>query len=367
MEDQYRIDGHKLNFHPHRVVNFLDNKNTWETAKKIYPIYVEVSPVGACNHRCTFCAVDYIGYKPVRLNENIICERITEMATLGVKSIMFAGEGEPLLHKKINEIVSHTKNAGIDVAFTTNATLMNERFVNQSLQHCSWIKTSINAGSPSSYANIHQCKESDFDLVVRNLTRAVKEKRNRDLDVVLGAQAVLLPENAAEMRDLTLLCRDVIGLDYLVIKPYSQHLSSNTKIYQHINYSDFDTVAEQVAGMSTDKFSVIYREKTAQKHDNAGSDRYCKCNATPFFWAYIMANGSVYGCSAYLLDDRFNYGNLSMQSFKEIWEGERREQNYQFVTKELDIKECRINCRMDEVNRYLDDLVEAKTTHVNFI
>ncbi len=339
----------------------------WERFRSVYPLYVEIAPVGACNHRCTFCAVDYIGYKPVRLSLEVVRRALADMGRLGVKSVMFAGEGEPMLHKDIHEMVAAAAAAGIDTSMTTNATVVSDAFVEKALPLMSWIKVSLNAGTAETYAQIHRTKARDFDEVVANLKRLVAVRRSGKTRCTLGAQILLLPENAHEVVTLTRLCRDEIGLDYLVVKPYSQHASSVTQTYRDLDYSGYLSLQGSLAGESNEHFQVVFRSNTMKKHTEAEQGRYPRCLSTPAFWAYVMATGAVYGCSAYLLDPRFEYGNLNEQGFQDIWEGEKRRVNFDFVRHHLDIRECRVNCRMDEINRYLDRLVRGTVPHVNFI
>ena len=118
--DAFRIDSHKLMLHPRRVGDWLEGRN-------IYPIYMELSPAGACNHRCRFCGLDFIGYRPDFMDADMLGVRLLEMGRLGVKSIMYAGEGEPFMHKRMTDIIRQTKAAGIDCAITTNARTTEDR------------------------------------------------------------------------------------------------------------------------------------------------------------------------------------------------------------------------------------------------
>jgi len=367
MTDKYGIESHKLMYHPRRVADLIAAKNSWDKTKEIYPIYMELSPIGACNHRCSFCAVDYIGYNPVRLDIEMMRDRLPEMGELGVKSIMYAGEGEPLLHKQIATMAEVTKQSGIDVSFTTNATILPKDFLERALPSTSWIKASINAGSAKTYSEIHKTKESDFYKSIHHLKQMVAYREENKLKVTLGAQSLLLPENFGEMHELIKLCRDEIGLDYLVIKPYSQHMFSDTQIYNGIDYGEFINLRDELTDLSAENFKVVFRNESMTKYTEGNSQRYKKCYAVPNLWAYIMADGRVFTCSSFLLDNRFDIGNINENSFKEIWEGKTREENFNFVSNELDISECRVNCRMDKVNRYLESIMVEDIEHVNFI
>lgn len=356
MNDPFRIDSHKLLFHPQRVAD-------WLAGSEIYPIYAEISPSGACNHRCTFCALDYMEYRPRFLSTDLLCERLTELAHLGLKSVMLGGEGEPLLHRDCAEIVTHARSQGIDVAITTNGVLLDRSFAERTVRSLSWIKVSINAGTAETYARIHRAKEGDFETVITNLATAVEVAKSAGSPCTVGAQMILLPENAGEAADLAARCRDA-GLAYLVIKPYSQHLMSHTRTYREIDYGGYLSLAEQLEAYATDSFRVIFRRNTMGKL-NLGHRGYGRCQALPF-WTYIDSDGNVWGCSAWLGDERFLYGNIGEQGFADIWTGERRRKNLEWMACDLDPAECRQNCRMDEVNRYLWELAHPGA-HVNFI
>ena len=354
--DKYRIDSHKLIYHVPRVYDWLKGKN-------IYPVYMEVSPSGACNHRCLYCGLDFMGYKPSYLKMEILKERLTELGDLGIKSIMYAGEGEPFLHPEMVSIIEHTKESGIDVALTTNGVLLRKETIERVLINTEWIKVSINGGTRETYAKTHRSKPEDFDKVIENLSFAAKIRNDKGYKCAIGMQLVLLPENYLEVVSLAKLARD-IGMDYLVIKPYSQHPQSKTNQYSTIKYSDFEYLSEELDKVSSDDFNVIFRSNAMKKWDN-NHRNYEHCLALPF-WSYIDAGGNVWGCSIYLGDDRFKYGNIYERSFKDIWEGEERQNSLRWVEEKLDVSRCRVNCRMDEINRYLWDL-KSPPEHVNFI
>jgi cyclic pyranopterin phosphate synthase len=355
--DALRIDHHKLMFHPGRV-------GDWLQGEMVYPIYMEISPAGACNHRCIFCGLDFMGYQRRFLDADLLMTRLTEMGSLGLKSVMFAGEGEPFLHKRMVEIILHTRQkAGIDVALTTNGVLMRPEVAEQILGATAWIKISLDAGTPETYGAIHGTRPEDFDKVCANIEQAVAIRTRQGASCTLGAQILLLPDNRHEVVSLAERCREM-GLDYLVVKPYSQHPQSPRHGFESVSYRECEDLAEQLDPISDGSFKVIFRRNAMNKWDDQTRPYQC-CLALPF-WSYLDAGGNIWGCSVYLGDERFLYGNIEEHTFVEIWQGAKRRKSLCWTAEHLDVSSCRVGCRMDEVNRYLWELKHPHP-HVNFI
>jgi 2-iminoacetate synthase ThiH len=86
MAENIRMDSHKLIYHPETVGRWLNGEN-------IYPIEIEISLSGACNHRCVFCALEHLGYEPNFLDKDVILRNVEWMSRKGLKSVVCAGEG----------------------------------------------------------------------------------------------------------------------------------------------------------------------------------------------------------------------------------------------------------------------------------
>ncbi len=355
MSDKFRIDSHKLLYHPKRV-------SDWMAGKNIGPIFMELSPTSACNHRCVFCGYDFTGHIPKFIDTDIYVSRLKGMARKGVKSVLFSGEGESFMHKDFCEICNSTNEAGIDTAIATNGVLMTPEKLEKIIRGVSWIKVSCNGLNPGSYKDIQGTSADDFDKVISNLEAAVELRKQTGSKCTLGLQSLLLPENAGEMSRLAAICRD-IGLDYMVVKPYSQHPQGLAQDYKDLTYENFSGLEEELSAFNTDSFKVIYRANTMKRLlDNERG--YDQCLALPF-WSYMDVDMNIWGCAMFIGDERFLYGNLREEGFDQIWDGAKRERSMEWF-KTFDVSSCRTNCRMDKINTYLWELAHPNP-HVNFI
>ena len=346
------LDSHKLYYHYDRVCEFLKTGDC-------YPIYMEVSPVGSCNHRCVFCAYDYIGYPNRKLDKNVFFKFIDEVSKAGLKSMLFAGEGEPLLHPQIGEFINYTKSKNIDVGLFTNGELLDKKLNENILKDLTFIRFSVNGGDRETYKNIH--KKDVFDRVIENLNYCAKLKKENNLDVTIGIQFVLLPENIDSIKNLVYLVKD-IGIDYLSIKPFV--LQNEAQFYRQKEFKeDLNSLFKELENYSTDTFRVIAR---VNAFENYGKRDYDKCYGCNFITALNSA-GDIATCLPYWDKEEFVYGNIYKNSFKEIWHSERRKKIKYFLENELDAKSCPPNCRPNAINSFLYELKHPRVSHINFI
>lgn len=223
-----------------------------------------------------------------------------------------------------------------------------------------WIRFSIASMEEESYRYIQRGNSGDLKKLKENLRNIVKIKKDKGLHTTLGVQCLLLPDNKNQLVDMAKELKE-IGMDYLSIKPYSQHLHSENKF--EINYEEMFDLEKEVKQYSDDTFAVYFRTNAMKKMHH--EKKYHQCYGLPFM-THIDAKGNVWPCVAHIGTEAYCYGNIYDQAFEEIWEGNKRQEIMEKLNKEDINKVCREACRLDEINKYLHEL-KHPGEHVNFI
>ena len=353
MIDKYRLDSHKFHYHADAISDFLRDKEA-------RPIYVEISPTGFCNHHCVFCHYNYLGHKGL-FPDGRMSSLLDELKTLNIKSVVFAGIGEPTLHKETVPAIIKAKSLGFDVAMSTNGALLKDQDFDDLANTLTWIRFSFNAPNAKDYGVMHKTKESDFDLVLSNISKLVEAKRRSNSSITLGMQYILMPQNVDGIGEFARKVKE-IGVDYLVIKHFYPHSSNDFKTQPEFPpHTLMKELFDISMTISDDNFSFIVRSPDVLIEERA----YDKCYCLPYV-LYIREDGDVYSCFAYQDDKKMVLGNIFQDSMVGIWGSNQKASAIGYINNCIDKKTCQPSCRHHQINNYLWSL-KHPPEHVNFI
>lgn len=347
------LDGSKLLFH-------LDRVEEWSKGKEIYPLHIEISPSSGCNQRCILCCVDYKHHKPSTLSREILINLVGDLAENGVKSVLLAGEGEPLLNRNISEFIVKSFQKGIDVALNSNAVLLTEKLAKEILPCLTWARFTIQSPFPEKYAKIHATSKDDFFQAVKNIKTAAEIKKNMNLEVTVGVQQILVNENWSDIYENAKLSKEM-GMDYFTVKRFSKHPKNTYDVPEYL-YKKCKEQFKLCEELSDDTFNSVIRWN---QFEEQCVRNYQKCIGLPFI-TQILANGGIYPCCQYFDDDSKCFGNLNEQSFSEIWRGNKKREIIKFIENNVDVGKCMTYCRHHSTNLFLWQFLEPPA-HINFI
>ena len=194
--------------------------------------------------------------------------------------------------------------------------------IEQVLPHLTWVRFTVAAGKPESYAKImYKGPEHTevFDRAMSHIKYAVDLKKRKNLKCTLGIQMVLMPEFKDEIIPFSQLALD-LGVDYGVIK----HCSDDEFGTLGVDYEKYESMyglLQEAEEMSNDDTKIIVKwEKIKDK----GKPSYKRFYG-PQFLLQISGSGLV-APSGMFFNARYSklhMGNFTEERFIDIFRSDR--------------------------------------------
>lgn len=309
---QMVLDGTKIAWHTDRI-------DAWERGERIAPITIDMALTRACNYACGFCYAMLQENDRSVITQDTMKRFIDDSARMGVRAISLVSDGESTLSKAFIKTIQWGDEAGISMAVGTNGWLLSEEVLEQILPHLTYLRFNFSGGEPKRYAEIMGVKEKDFYKVSDNARKAADIKRRDNLDVTIGLQMVLMPQDIDQVMPLAIHGKE-LGVDYTIIKHCSDDEDGNLGV-DYSAYEKLYPILEKAEQISTDNYDVVIKWS---KIGDAGTRSYKRCYGPPFM-IQISGSGLVAPCGMLFNDKyaKFHIGNIVEDSWYDIWQSDR--------------------------------------------
>lgn len=163
------------------------------------PPHLEIDLLSDCNLRCTMCHQSKMKMAQSRLGDaelDALIDRFPE-----IDSVMIAGLGEPLLHKRIGEILPYLARYQCRSHLFTNGMLIDKRL--DVLGHLTRVSVSFDGDNRKTFETLRV--RSDFRKILEN----VRLLRKLSPGLELATSTVISRANVSEITGIVTLCADL--------------------------------------------------------------------------------------------------------------------------------------------------------------
>ena len=265
------------------------------------PFVVQIFPIYACNFKCGYCIFSVNKAKRHFISDKIIMDFdlykkcIDEIALFPnkVKVLRFVGIGEPLLHKKIVDMIKYavSKDVANTVEILTNGLLLtpetSDLLISAGLSR---LVVSLQGTTKEKYKEICGA-DIDFEKFIKNLNYFFNNKNNTQI--------------------------------YLKIVDCALDGKDDEKKFYKLFGDICDTIAiEHAVPIHTGvKFENVLKNKDISVTQFGLPVSEVKICPQPFFHLQINPDGKVVPCYSFEYPEIM--GNCNNQSINEIWNGEK--------------------------------------------
>ncbi len=293
------------------------------------PFYATIDITRRCNLKCIGCRyhtpegaihsdrdfsvedIDFNMYKG-------FCEELSKM---GTREIIFLGEGEPLLHPRIFDMIDLAKGHGMYVTLSTNGTLLDDVKSREIIKTgLDILKVSLWGSSPDeSEKNYPGTPPEYFERTIAGLKAMSAMKR--ELNSALPAVYLHQPINRHNFQGLDRMVdlAHETKCDFLSLSP----LKPDKGIEQTpdaLSVEDEEVLKRSLAGIRErlDSLSIGHNIDHTLARYEFGREVWKKLPCyMGWFHCRLRVDGTIFPCASCDMC----LGNLNKNSFRDIWNG----------------------------------------------